>query len=86
MNNFWFVKMRLLHLPLESLGFYWQQMFDVSAACEYAFQVDPATLYINPNIKQSHDAIQLVLPAQGIFLKHLGKRKEKKNLIFVEKL
>lgn len=62
-------------LPLESLGFHRQQMFDVSAAREDAFQVDPATLDIDPNVKQSHDAIELVLPAQGIFLKHLGKKR-----------
>ena len=51
-------------------------MFDVSTAGKDAFKIDPATLDINPNIKQSHDAIQLVLPAQSVFLKHLGERKE----------
>lgn len=66
-----FVKMRPLGLPLESLSFHRQQMFDVSTACKNAFQVNPTTLDVNPNIKQSHDAIQLVLPTQGIFLKHL---------------
>lgn len=53
-------------------------MFDISTASEDAFQIDPATLNINPDIKESHDAIQLVLPAQGIFLKHLRKRKIKR--------
>ena len=51
-------------------------MFDVSTAGKDTFKIDPATLDINPNIKQSHDAIQLVLPAQSVFLKHLGERKE----------
>lgn len=65
----------VLHLPLESLGFYRQQMFDVSTAGEDAFQIDPTTLDVNPNVKQSHDAVQLVLPAQSVFLKHLGEEK-----------
>lgn len=63
-------------LPLEPLGFYRQQMFNVSTACEDAFQIDPTALHINPNIKESHDAIELVFPAQGIFLKHLGGKKK----------
>lgn len=75
------VKRRVLHLPLESLSFYRQQMFDVSTASEDAFQIDPATLDINPNVKQSHDAIQLVLPAQSIFLKHLDERKQSMMLM-----
>lgn len=70
-DRFRIVKFRDLCLPLEPLGFYRQQMFDVSTACEDAFQIDPTTLDINPNIKQSHDPIQLVFPTQGIFLKHL---------------
>lgn len=68
------VKIRVHVLPLEPLCFYRQQMLDVSTACEDSFQVDPATLHVDPNIKQSHDAIQLVLPAQGIFLKHLKEK------------
>lgn len=56
-------------------------MFDVSTASKDAFQIDPATLDVNPNVKQSHDAIQLVLPAQGIFLKHLGEKKKKSMVL-----
>ncbi len=63
------------------MGFYRQQMFDVSTPGEDAFQIDPATLDINPNIKQSHDAIQLVLPAQGVFLKHLRGKKNKSLML-----
>lgn len=51
-------------------------MFDVSTACEDALQVHPAPLDINPNIKESHDAIQLVFPAQSIFFKHLGEKEQ----------
>lgn len=58
------------------MSFYRQQMFDVGTASKDAFQIDPATLDINPNIKQSHDAIQLVLPAQSIFLKYLQEQKK----------
>lgn len=56
------------------MSFYRQQMFDVSTASKDAFQINPATLDINPNIKESHDTIQLVLPAQSIFLKHLQQQ------------
>ena len=59
-------------LLLEPLGLDRQQVFDVCAAGEDALQVDPAALHVNPHVKQSHDAIQLVLPAQSILLKHLG--------------
>lgn len=65
--------------PLESLSFYRQQMFDVSTASKDAFQINPATLDINPNIKESHDTIQLVLPAQSIFLKHLQEQMKEKD-------
>lgn len=56
-------------------------MLDISTSCEDAFQVHPAALDINPDVKQSHDAIQFVLPAQSVFLKHLqnSKCEEKKN-------
>ena len=47
-------------------------MFDVRAAGEDALQVDPAALHVDPDVKQSHDAVQLVLPAERILLKHLG--------------
>lgn len=57
-------------------------MFDVSTACKDTFQIDPASLHINPDIKQSHDSIQLVFPAQGIFFKHLGEN-GKKNMVLM---
>lgn len=63
--------------PLESLRFYRQQMLDVRAAREDALQVDPTPLDVDPNVKQSHDAVQLVLPAQSVLLKHLEKKKKK---------
>lgn len=46
-------------------------MFDVSTSCKDTLQIDPTTLDIDPHIKKCHDAIELVLPAQGVFLKHL---------------
>lgn len=61
-------------------------MFDVSTASKDAFQIDPATLDINPNIKQSHDAIQLVLPAQSIFLKYLQEQKQEQAVDEVHKI
>lgn len=51
-------------------------MFDVGTTSKDAFQINPATLDINPNVKESHDTIQLVLPAQSIFLKHLQEQKK----------
>lgn len=69
----------VLRLPLEPLGFYRQQMFNVSTAGEDAFQINPAPLNVNPNVKEGHDPVQFIFPAQGIFLKNLrGGRKEKK--------
>lgn len=69
--------------PLKALGFHRQQMFDVCTACEDAFQVDPAPLHINPHVKESHDSVQLVLPAQGIFFKHLvGTQEDSSNPYF----
>lgn len=56
------------------MSFYRQQMFDVSTTSKDALQINPATLDINPNVKESHDTIQLVLPAQSIFLKHLQEQ------------
>lgn len=56
-------------------------MFDVSTSCKDALQIDPATLDINPNIKQCHDAVQLILPAQGVFLKHLRERTIKRKVL-----
>ena len=64
-------------LPLEPLGLPGPQVRDVRAACEDAFQVDPAPLHVDPHVEEGHDAVQLVLPAQGILLKHLeGQQKE----------
>lgn len=46
-------------------------MFNVSTACEDAFQINPAALNINPNVKEGHDTVEFIFPAQGIFLKNL---------------
>ena len=46
-------------------------MFDVSAATEDSLEVDPATLHIDPDIKEGIDAVQLVLPSLGLLLKLL---------------
>ncbi len=46
-------------------------MLDVSAASEYSLQVDPASLHINPHVKQTIDTIKAVLPGEGIIFKHL---------------
>lgn len=55
-------------------------MFNVSTASEDAFQINPATLNVNPNVKEGHDPVEFIFPAQGIFLKNLrGGRKEKKT-------
>lgn len=56
-------------------------MFDISTSCENTLQVHPTTLDIDPHVKKRHDAIKLVLPAQGIFLKHLRK---KKQMVFIQ--
>lgn len=68
------------------MSFYRQQMFDVSTASEDAFQINPAALDINPNIKESHDTIQLVLPAQGIFLKHLQEQMKEGDVDEIQKI
>ena len=60
-------------LPVEALCLDGQQMLDVSAAGEDSLQVDPATLHINPHIKQGVDTVQFVLPGQSILLKFLEK-------------
>lgn len=65
--------------PLEPLGLHRQQVLDVRAAREDAFQVDPAPLHINPHVEQSHDAVQLVLPAQGILFENLMGRRRKNS-------
>jgi len=43
--------------PLKTRRFNRQQMFDVSRASKNAFQVDPATLNVDPNIKQGIDSV-----------------------------
>lgn len=69
-------------VPLEALGFHGQQMFDVRTACEDAFQVDPPPLHVNPHVKESHDSVQLVLPAQGIFFKNLvGTQEDRAQML-----
>ena len=66
-------------LLLEPLGLDGQQVFDVGAAGEDALQVHPAALHVDPDVKQRHDAVQLVLPAQSVLLKHLGDGEGKKE-------
>lgn len=60
-------KMQSTHLsicsPLKSLCLHRKKMFDVSAASENALQVDPTSLHVYPDIKQSHDAVKLIFPA-----------------------
>ena len=46
-------------------------MFDVGAAAKDALEVDPATLYVDPDIKQAVDAVQLVLPRLRFLLELL---------------
>ena len=51
-------------------------MLDVSRSSEDALQIDPAPLHINPDVKQSIDAVQLVFPSKRLFLKLLVVRRE----------
>lgn len=46
-------------------------MLDISTTSEDTLKVDPSSLNIYPDIKESHDTIQFVFPAKSIFLKHL---------------
>ncbi len=48
-------------------------MFDVCASGEDAFQVNPSALHVDPDVKQSHDAVEFVLPAQSVLLEHLRR-------------
>ena len=57
--------------PLESLALIWQEVFDVGTSGENPLQVDPPPLNVNPDIKESVDPVQSVLPGHGIILKHL---------------
>lgn len=45
------------NLPLEARSLNRKQSLDVGAPGEYALQVDPSPLYVNPDIKQGVDAI-----------------------------
>lgn len=51
-------------------------MLDVCTAREDAFQVDPAPLDVDPYVKEGHDAVQLVFPAQGVLLENLASRRK----------
>lgn len=59
------------NLPLEARSLDREQSLDVGAPGEYALQVDPSSLYVNPDIKQGVDAIQFVFPSQSILFKLL---------------
>ncbi len=59
--------------PLEALRLHRKQVFDVCASCENAFQVNPSALHVDPDVKQSHDAVEFVLPAQSVLLEHLPR-------------
>lgn len=59
------------NLPLEAWSLNRKQSLYVSTSGEYAFQVHPSPLYINPDIKQGIDAIQFVFPGQSILFKLL---------------
>ena len=61
-------------VPLEFLCFCRQKVLDVCAALEDALQVHPSPLDIDPHIKQDVDAIELVLPGEGLLFKHLKQR------------
>lgn len=63
-------------VPLEFLCFCWQKVLDVCAALEDALQVHPSPLHVNPHIKQDVDAIELVLPGEGLLLKHLSSKQQ----------
>jgi len=58
-------------LPLEAWSFNRQQVLDVGWAGEDAFEVDPTTLNVNPDIKQRVDSVQFVFPRQRLLLKLL---------------
>lgn len=59
------------NLPLEARSLDRKQSLDVGAPGEYALQVDPSPLYVNPDIKQGVDAIQFIFPSQSILFKLL---------------
>lgn len=59
------------NLPLEARSLDRKQSLDVGAPSEYALQVDPSPLYVNPDIKQGVDAIQFIFPSQSVLFKLL---------------
>ena len=59
------------YIPHESLALVGQKVLDVGTASEDSLQIHPATLYIDPHIKQGIDPVQPVLPSQCFVLKHL---------------
>ena len=48
-----------------------QKGLDVGRSTEDTLQVNPATLHINPDIKQSVDPVELVLPGDSLLFKYL---------------
>ncbi|KAH9392991.1 hypothetical protein TYRP_006090 [Tyrophagus putrescentiae] len=54
---------------LEAAGLHGQQRLNVRAAAEDALQVDPPGLHVDPHVEDGVDAIQLLLPAEGVLLK-----------------
>lgn len=58
-------------LPLEPLGLNRKQMLDICTTSKDTLQVDPSPLDVYPDIKECHDTVQFVFPAEGILLKHL---------------
>ena len=57
-------------------GLDWEQGLDVSRPTEDPLQVDPASLHINPDVEESVDPVQLILPGDRLLLKHLVIRRE----------
>lgn len=47
---------------LEAASLNWQQRFDVRRATEDALEIHPASLYVDPHVKQRIDAVQFLLP------------------------
>ena len=60
--------------PAKSLCLHWKQSFDVSAATEDPIQVDPAALNIDPHVEHVMNAVELLLPLNGILFKHLAEQ------------
>jgi hypothetical protein len=46
-------------------------LLDVGAVAEDPIEIDPASLDVNPNVEQSVDLIQSILPGNCLFLKGL---------------